>query len=80
MSNIESRTRIVTWHEISVPIRDGKVTRRDVADLLFFADRKYRELHPNDPHISGDQDVYDDAYMIEPRDETLAARIKVDES
>jgi hypothetical protein len=80
MTNVETRTRTVVHHEVSVPVRDGKATRRDVADLLYFADQKYRELHPDDPHISGDQRLYDDAYYIEPRDETLVAVIPVEQS
>lgn len=76
MTNVERRTRTIVHHEVLVPIRDGKVTRRDVAELLTFADLKYRELHPNDPHIK-DQDLYDDAYYIEPRDDELVAVIPI---
>lgn len=79
MTNITGRVHTVVHHEISVPIRDGGAVRRDVADLLFFADQKYRELHPDDPHISGDQGLYDDAYSIEARDDELVAVIKIDQ-
>lgn len=78
MSNVEIRTVTVIRHEVMVPVRDGKVTRRDLFDLLVIADRKYRDLHPNDPHISRDQDLYDDAYHVEPRDDVLVAVIPIE--
>ena len=78
MTNVESRVRTVVNHEVLVPIRDGKITRRDVAELLNFADLKYRELHPDDPHIKN-QDLYDDAYYVEPRDDELVAVIPIEQ-
>jgi hypothetical protein len=80
VTNISGRTRTFIHHEVSVPAPGGQATRRDVADLVFFADRKYRELHPDDPHISGDQGLYDDAYLIELRDDELVAVIKAEQT
>ena len=77
MSNVSSREKLVRTIEVTVP---NPAARRDVWDLLRVADQKYRELHPNDPHIAGDHDLYDDAYMVEFRDDEVVAIIKADPS
>jgi hypothetical protein len=69
MTNITRRKILVTHHEVSIPVREGGATRRDVADLLFFADQKYEEVH-------GVKADHDDAYLIEPRDDEMVAVIK----
>jgi hypothetical protein len=77
MTNVVTSVRTEIRHEVLIPLLDGKATRRDVADLLTFADIKYRDLHPDDPHIAN-SDLYDDAYYVEVRDHELVAVIKVD--
>jgi hypothetical protein len=78
VTNHSGRIRTFVHHEVSIPAPGGEATRRDVTDLVFFADRKYRELHP---HISGGQQwVADDAYLIELRDDELVAVIKVEQT
>ena len=69
MANITRRKILVTHHELSIPVRGGAATRRDVADLLFYAEQKYEE-------VNGVKASYDDAYLIEPRDDELVAVIK----
>jgi hypothetical protein len=77
VTNVKTRTATVIHHEVSIPLREDKgATRRDVQNLLNFADKKYRELHPDDSRIMGDQALYDDAYWIEVRDDELVAVIK----
>jgi hypothetical protein len=68
MTNISMRRRILANDIVSVPLIDGSVTRRDVSDLLFFADQKYEEVH-------GEKPRRDDAYLIRCSDDNLFAVI-----
>lgn len=72
MSNVTWAERQIKVYEISVP---NPATRRDLSDLLRSADKRLAEVDP-----ARAEKGYDDAYMVEARDEQLVAIIKVDAS
>jgi hypothetical protein len=66
MTNVTGRKRSFTVNEVSVP---NPATRRDLCDLLTFADRKFEE-------VSGRRAEFDDEYMITADEDQITATIK----
>ena len=73
MSNVSSRTKTIRIIEVFVP---NPATRRDMSDLFRVADREYRKSNG----FPDEAELYDDAYMIEARDDEIVAIVKWSES
>jgi hypothetical protein len=71
VSNIEGRIFYERIQEWSVPLRDGKCTARDLADLLRTADKQIAEVEPNDLQ-------YDDRFMVQADEDRLFVQIRKD--
>lgn len=76
MSNVSgSRPRFEKIQEWEVPLRDGKCTARDVADLLRVADQQLREsLRAQGKDLKGAD--YDDAFYVQADEDRLYVQIR----
>lgn len=66
MTNVTDRKRTFTIHEVTVP---NPASRRDLSELILFADRKFME-------VNGREVEFDDDYMVTADEESITATIK----
>jgi len=69
MSNLEGGKYYEEIEEWSVPIHEGKITARDMDDLMRKANARIGEI---DPEHAG----YDDAYHFEPDEDRIYVRFR----
>jgi hypothetical protein len=69
--DVEQKQYQQTVHELRIP---EPATRRQIEDLRILVDRKYLELHKDDPHLR-DGVPYDDAWTVSAESGYLVVRM-----